>query len=213
MDLDERAVASAVERQSEAARSRLLCHAPVDLTKMLDRLERWAALRVTERELILHPAQAAGAIARETSAPFEVVISACILTQLHRAALNMMTDQHRLYPAVRQIVTLTHLRTLLRLLSPGGRALLVTDICSSEIDPLSGAEPGADLRPLMGELLAAGRAFGVANPKEIAAIVHDDPELGQRSQLSEPLDAWLWQAGPERRFLVYAAELARKAEG
>jgi SAM-dependent methyltransferase len=212
VDLDEQALAYAVERQPESVRSRLFAHAPIDLTGMLDRLERWAAMRVTERELIVHPDETSRAVERQTAAPFDVVVSACVLTQLHRAPLNTLTDRHRLYFAVRQIVTLTHLRTLLRLLTPGGRALLVTDVCSSEIDPLSGAEPGVDLRALMQQLLAAGRAIGVADPVALSAMVREDPTLGRHGELSGPLDAWLWQASPERRFLVYASELVRKTE-
>jgi hypothetical protein len=61
----------------------------------------------------------------------------------------------------------------------------------------------------MVELLAAGRAIGVAAPEPLSRVVREDPVLARFTTLSEPLEAWLWQAGPERRFLVYALELLR----
>jgi hypothetical protein len=48
-------------------------------------------------------------------------------------------------------------------------------------------------------------------PALLRAIVSDDPILGRAIELSEPLDAWLWQNGPDTSFIVYALELSQRA--
>jgi hypothetical protein len=124
---------------------------------------------------------------------------------MHFALLSVLTDRHPLFEALRQTLTLTHLRTLAQLLAPGGRALLITDLSSSEIHPLGETASPAEL---MQELVQGGSVFGIAHPGHLRAIANDDPVL-QKLEISEPLEAWIWHDGPSRRFLVYALELAR----
>jgi hypothetical protein len=64
----------------------------------------------------------------------------------------------------------------------------------------------------MHEVLQTGEVFYVANPGLLRSMLEDDPVLKRDTELSEPLDAWLWQNGPEHRLLVYALALSRKAQ-
>src|SRR5262249_29984702 len=121
--------------------------------------------------------------------------------------LNVMSSDHRLFEAVRQLVNLAHLRTLAGLLAPDGRALLATDVASDEDYPLAGVAPASDLRPFLGELAAAGKVVFAVPPDLLAWTVREDPVLTRTVTLSEPITAWLWHNGPQRIFLVYAVEL------
>jgi hypothetical protein len=123
----------------------------------------------------------------------------------------VLGDRHQLFIALRELLTLTHLRTLSRLTAPGGSALLVTDLCDDTMFPPGRPRDADDLGPLMNELVKAGQVIYSAHPELLQITLRDDPVL-QRSfgpvQRSAP---WLWQNGPKRRFLVYALTLPRKA--
>jgi hypothetical protein len=67
------------------------------------------------------------------------------------------------------------------------------------------------VRPLMDEVVRKGEVFYVAHPVLLRSMLENDPVLKPDTELSEPLDAWLWQNGPEHRFLVYALGMSRKA--
>jgi hypothetical protein len=129
------------------------------------------------------------------------------LTQLQLFALDVLTATHRLFEAVRQIVNLTHLRTLARLITPEGKAILATDLISSKTYPLDKLEPGTDLTKLMADLLATNNAIYTANPELLAWMGREDPMLSRRVQMFPPQDVWLWNNGPELVFLVYAMEM------
>jgi hypothetical protein len=67
------------------------------------------------------------------------------------------------------------------------------------------------LRDLLVELIRQGRVIHVVRPDVLSQVVSEDPALGKMVTVSPVLDAWLWQNGPERTFLVYALELSRRA--
>jgi hypothetical protein len=211
VDIDAQAVGRARARVSAEARARLFLHAPVDLSGMFHELERWARLQVTPQELMAAPARGAQRIASALPGPFEVVVSSCLLTQLQLTLLRLLGDQHRLFFALRELLTLTHLRTLSALSRPSGCALLVTDLCDDSAFPAGRPSNAADLAPLMKELVEAGRVIYSAHPGLFQVTLQDDPVLQRTfapAQLSQP---WLWQNGPGLRFLVYALTLPRKA--
>jgi hypothetical protein len=211
VDVDGEALKRAVERQPETIRQRITRHAPVDLSGMLDKVERWRQFQLTREDLVYHPENTAAEIERRCHGPFDVVLSACVLTQMQLSVLRGFGDTHRLFPAVTETLKLTHLRTLHRLLVPGGRAILATDLTSSQIRPLDPQSSDADMRPLMDEVVRKGEVFYVAHPVLLRSMLENDPVLKPDTELSEPLDAWLWQNGPEHRFLVYALGMSRKA--
>jgi hypothetical protein len=210
VDIDEVAVTRARERVPEGPRSRLSTHAPLDLSGMFQDIERWRRMQVTPQELMAAPAAGAKRIAAALPGPFDVVASTCLLTQLQLTLLQLLGDTHQLFVALREFLTLTHLRTLAALTKPGGRALLVTDLCSAEVFPKGRPRNDADLAPLMQELVDKGHVIHSSHPELIRATLDDDPVLARsfdHGQLSPP---WLWQNGPDRRFLVYALTLPRK---
>ena len=214
VDIDGDAVGCAIARAHESARPRLRAHAPVDLSGVLEQLPRWKAFDVTAEELMAHPGHRARAIAAALPGPFDVVLSACLLTQLQLSVLRALSDQHRLFEAARQIVNLVHLRNMRHLLAKGGRGLLVTDATSDQICELGRIEQlerAADRVVALTTLASTGKLFYAVEPGLVELTCQSDPEL-QRGLRIEPIrDAWLWRNGPQRTFLCYALEFERVA--
>ena len=209
VDIDVAALARARERVPQGPRSRLLAHAPVDLSGIFEHMERWRRMQVTPQELVVAPANGAQRIAATLPGPFDVVASTCLLTQLQLSLLQLLGEGHQLFLALREFLTLTHLRTLAALTKPGGRALLITDLCEASAFPPGRPRDDADLLAVMDELVAAGRVIYAAHPEPIQIALGDDPVLKRAFGPAEQMQPWLWQNGPKHRFLVYAFSLPR----
>jgi hypothetical protein len=209
VDIDEDALGRAYARQDAATQARLFLHAPIDLSGLFDRIEAWRDFRVTPDELAAYPEDASNRIVKSLPGPFDVVVSACILTQMQLSMLSALSASHRLFEASRQLLNVMHLRTLAKLLVPKGKAILASDLSSNLLFPLS---PGAtDLKAVLVDVLSAGKFFYAAHPDLLAWTSQEDPVLRRLARVSPPLDAWLWQNGTDRTFLVYALELERLA--
>ncbi|HKO53039.1 MAG TPA: hypothetical protein VJV79_35260 [Polyangiaceae bacterium] len=209
VDIDAEALERAFTRQEPATRERLVLHAPVDLSGLLDRIDRWSEFQVTPEELMGHAEVTAGQIRERVAGPFDVVLSACMLSQMQLSVLNVLSERHRLFQAVRWTLNLTHFRTLAALTRPSGRGMFATDVSSGQLFAFDAVRPDADCLALLGELSTTGRVFDFADPKKLAALLDDDPVLRAAFQPFQVSGAWLWQNGPETKFLVYASELCR----
>jgi hypothetical protein len=209
VDIDDAALAGACERQPASARAKLFRHAPVDLSGFMDKLDKWAAGHAQPEDLMELPVRTSRELLARLPGPFDVVLSSCLLTQIHFTALNVLSDKHPLFEAVREIASLTHLRVLAALTAPGGRALLATELASNVDRPLPEIAPGRDPGELLREVVDAGQSIHVSDPRRLAWLAQIDPMLRGAVRMSEPLGAWLWQNGAERVFLVYAVELRR----
>jgi hypothetical protein len=210
VDIDAAALDAAIARQEPRVRDRLVPHAPVDLSGLLGKLERWGRLETTEAELLSHHRQTADALSRQLGS-HDVVVSASCITQMQLSVLRALGDQHQLFDATRHVLAVTHLHALHALTKPGGRALLITDVLSSERHAaLSELPADASALPVLRQLMAAEQMIYIARPGLFHLLHREDPELRQTSSLSAPLAAWLWQNGPDVRFLVYAMALDRK---
>ena len=210
VDIDAEALARAFGRQDPATQERLVLHGSVDLSGLLDRIDRWSRFQVTQTELMEHGETTSRQLRERLAGPFDVVLSACMLSQMQLSVLNVLTDQHRLFDAVRWTLNLTHLRTLAELTQPAGRALFATDVSSDRLSPLDHLAPDADCLALVRELSNAGRVFDFANPQRLTALFRDDPVLRCVFWPFDLHDAWVWNNGPEMKFLVYVSELHRR---
>jgi hypothetical protein len=209
VDIDDSALARAYARQDAATQARLFLHGPVDLSGLFDRLEAWRSFRVTPEELTAYPDDASNRIVESLPGPFDVVVSACILTQMQLSMLSGLSASHRLFEAARQLLNVMHLRTVAKLLVPHGRAVLASDLSSNLLFPLS--PEATDLKAVLIDVLGAGKFFYAAHPDLLAWASREDPVLRRLARVSPPLDVWLWKNGTERTYLVYALELERIA--
>jgi hypothetical protein len=209
VDIDASALERAFVRQDQATRARLVLHAPVDVSGLLDRIDRWSRFQVTPEELMGHAEATAAQLRAELAGPFDVVLSACMLSQMQLSVLNVLSERHRLFEAVRWTLNLTHFRTLAALTAASGCALFATDVSSGQLHALGALTPEVDCKALVQELASAGKVFDFADPRRLAALFRDDPVLRAAFQSFEVSQAWLWNNGPEAKFLVYASELRR----
>jgi hypothetical protein len=159
------------------------------------------------------PARVSNELSERLGGPFDVVVSACLLSQMLLTARRILGDRHPLFDAANLVLTLSHLRALLQLTAQSGRAWLVTDVSSNEIAPLGEAKSGENLVPFMQRLHLENKLFHAVSPPMLLSIASEDPLLAREASLSQPMDAWLWRNGPARTFLVYGSELRHRAPG
>jgi hypothetical protein len=214
LDLDAEAVQRARARQPADIAAKLVVHAPLDFSGSYHRL---AAVRNKP----LTPAQLAGlpdeALARVLTAlpglpgHFDTVVSACCLSQIMHSCY-LALGRHDQLDGIAAALARIHIRVLMSLVRPGGQALLVSDMVSTETFPLEemwGAQPpGA----LLTELERTGNFLSGTAPTFIKRLLATDPVaaqlVGQPPRLGEP---WLWRLGPDLSFLVYALSVCRRA--
>lgn len=209
VDIDPSALERAYVRQDAEIRARLFLHTPIDLSGLMERVERWQKMQVTPNDLLAYPDAASDAIVARLPGPFDMVVSACVLTQMQLTMLNALSASHQLFEATRQLLNVMHLRTLAKLLLPGGSAVIANDVTSNNLVPT--LPDAADARAALAEALQSGRCFYATHPDLLRWTSHEDPVLQKLAQVSSPLDVWLWQNGAARTFLVYAMELRRVA--
>jgi len=209
VDLDAAALERAVARQNAPTRARLACRAPVDVSGMLGRLARWQSSQVTPEELVELPSAVARELRFRVGGTFDVVLSACMLTQMQLGLLTVLGENHRLFEAARFTLTLSHWRALSELTVSGGRILLASDLTSNDIAPAILTTPEGELSALAERLASEGHVFQVAHPSLLRAMVKDDPVLAGELALRPELSAWLWQNGATRTFLVQTLEARR----
>jgi hypothetical protein len=214
VDLDAEAVGKARDRVGAPLRSRLIVHAPVDLSGILDRLEQWSAHPPPAAAL---PDEVRAAVARVVGllpGPFDVAVSCCMLTQMQLVLLEMVGDRNARFEDLRTALGRIHVRTLGSLLTPGGVALLVTDLTANETyPPLDDLAPDVDLRALMSNLITVGNVIHAAHPGLLSAEMRRDPQLKAAYAVRFPVGPWVWHNGPRKTFLVYALEIAAKGPG
>lgn len=209
VDLDASALERARERQPLTVQRQLTCHAPVDVSGLLDRIGRWARFEVTPQELMDHATSTAIAVHAAIGGTFDVVASACMLSQMQLDVLQALGEQHRLFQAVRWTLNLTHFRCLAMLTRSGGTALFATDATGNHLWPALDTD---DSSATLATLEAATRAraiFDFAAVDQIGALLLDDPVLRQAFGDWALTDAWVWANGPVARLLVYTCELRR----
>ena len=211
VDIDAAALEAGVRRQPLAEASRLRLHAGVDLTGIADRFGMWektpptiADLEAAARDVLALPAPPIGG-------PFDVVLSPCLLSQLVGYAGDVLGKDHPRRRDLLLALRTRHLRTLVDLLAPGGLAVLVCDVASSEGVPALGDDRKPDLDDLLNRLSYTGRHFDGLAPDAVEAALKHDPLVGPLLSNVQLVRPWLWRLGPKRTFLVYAACVRRSA--
>jgi hypothetical protein len=200
VDIDGPALARAVARQADEVRPRLRRHV-VDLAGLsARRLGRWKRSPPDAAEIESAANAALDAILTKLGGPYDVVASACVLTQMAFSLREELGERHPALEAVRFALMRTHLSTLVGLTAPGGVALFVSDVVSSTTYPLAEPAAGRTTTDLLRDVVASGAGYFAANPELLAGLLAEagTPEL---------LDPWLWTGPLDRTYLVYALRL------
>jgi hypothetical protein len=201
VDLDGKALARAVARQEAPVRARLHRHGEIDLAGLSSRrLARWRRAPPDADEIEQAIAATLDGLIARLPGPFEVVVSACVLTQMAFALREALGEGHPALEPVRHALIRAHLSTLVSLTGEGGAALFATDLVSSNFYPLDEVPPDADLEDVLRKVVASGASYYAANPELASAILSE-------AGAPERLPPWLWTGPLGRTYLVYALRL------
>jgi len=213
VDLDGQALKRGAEQLPQAQRGQLQLLAPVDLTGLLAKLGE-VSQTTTAATCAGWVSDAVSRVASSlgSGSAFDVVASCCVMTQMSWALTQALGAGHSLLPNLREAVVQIHLRSMARLLKPGGRMLLSCDLISSEHYPLDALPEGTDLKQLMPRFLATGNYYQGANPLLVRRLLSRDEELSRVLGAPNALEPWLWQGPKGRIYFVYALVAKRRLD-
>jgi hypothetical protein len=203
VDLDGQALRRARARVPEAVARRLVLHGDVDLTGLLDGVERWGEDDAALAELA---AEAASLLAARLGRTFDVVLSSCVLSQLCTPFLRVLARRPAEWVTLMRAVGRTHFELAARLTRPGGTAVVLGD---SYYAPASApaATPTWDQLDPQAVLAMQSGIMRLRDPRFLAELVAGPPvrHLLTSARLSDP---WLWHV-EDALMLVYAVILQR----
>jgi hypothetical protein len=149
-------------------------------------------------------------VVNQLPGPFDVVVSACLLSQLmHTCRLALGPDNPALID-IANVMVIAHLRTALALTAPGGTTIVVTDTASSKTYPL--VELWDDQPPLalLDQLERSDNVLSGTAPTYLRRLLLRDPALGPLLKGGPRLvSPWLWDLGDEVTLLAYALVMER----
>jgi hypothetical protein len=208
-DLDQDAVGRARARQPADVAERLIVHAPVDLCGVLPQLKSFASKPPSRSQIAAMRLASADAVVAAGQGPFDVVLSACLLSQIMHTCRVALGSGHPQLEIIADTLAVAHLRAMVRLLSPGGTGLLVTDTSSSDIYPLeanwSARSPVALLELLQDEQ----KLLGGTDPSLLLRTLDRDEVVAPLVGPPSVIEPWLWKMGP-LTMLVYAIGFRRR---
>lgn len=205
IDLDGEALAAGLAAQQARLRpaavdaSNIALHV-FDATGALPNLEafraapqRQGAWEAALRAVDEGPVEAPGA-------PYDVVGSVGLLSQLLDLARRASAGRADAWE-LQRLVRRRHLRLAVDSTAPGGTAIVVFEVVSSDTLPALRDVADADLPELVLNAVVAGNFFTGLNPLALAQAVVDDPALSGRVARCKLAPPWRWNFGPR----IYAA--------
>ena len=201
-DVDGVACDAAVKRATIEAR----VHA-VELTGLVDRLATWKETPPEPKALRSLTAEASRGVAARLPGPFDVVISAGLLSQIVLAAIETLGLEHAAFGPVSVSLVVAHLQLALGLLRPGGALVLVVDTAPRPPGFFEALPETSSLSELLAELEALRQCVPATELGfVVSALRHLAP--GAAIEMSEP---WLWPIAHDRTSLVYGLVCRRPA--
>jgi hypothetical protein len=210
VDLDGEALARAVADLPAALRARVTTHGGVDLSGCLDRIDAWGDALPYDADLASHAATTAEAIGARLGATFDVVLSACVLSQLAHPLQSTLALGREDWTRLFSLTTRLHLQTIAALTRPGGTGVIACDVLCH-----AAREVGAIRQRVGPDRLGHALLQAV----ETRAI-RPDPDPGALAQVLESAafsslvdrvfitDPWHWDLGTTSQ-IVYAVLFRR----
>lgn len=194
IDLDGNALSLGAARQGLAGHPALRLHGQVDVTGAFDIIASWNPLTSVEpahlHALAGWPIERAS---RTLPREFDVVISACLLSQLFETVNHALGRTHQNLSAVRRAVLAGHLRLISALTAARGTSILVTEITSSDTLPSLARIPESSLLSLPDRLEREGNVFSHLHRSAFLDAIGRDPVLRDRVKPRETAGVWRWR--------------------
>jgi hypothetical protein len=140
----------------------------------------------------------------------DVVASCCMLSQLTSQAIAPIGVAHPRAVEVALAVRDAHLMLLASLLRPGGRALLLTDVASTETFPEIATAPEDGLGELLREIEGTSGCFAGTSPAGAAHALRTDGRLEPLVEGVATHGPWRWQLLEDRVQLVVGTSFTRR---
>jgi hypothetical protein len=210
IDVDEEALEHAVAGLPPAVRARVTLHGGVDLSGCLDLIDDWSDGVPGDEALAARADEAAAALARRLGRTFDLVLSACLLSQLCHPLQNTLAlaapDWRRLFTTVTRV----HLGTLAQLTRPGGTGVIACDVLCHAGQAIDAVQARVGRASLGEALIAALERGGLApepDPRALARLLEGSPydRLVDRVFVTEP---WAWDLGATMQ-VVYGVVFRR----
>lgn len=201
VDCDAVALAAGIERQGLMDHPSLMLRGGIDL------------LGLPADAAELRPADLIRAVANHQPliepGSFDVVGSLCALSQLIEAGANLWGAEHPETTDLIQAIRLRHLQVMAESLQPGGCAILISDLVSSDTAPQLQTLPASQLAAFVADCIARRNFFTGLNPAVILDLLRSDPWFASRIESAEPIGPWKWDQGGQIR-AVFAVRFRRR---
>jgi hypothetical protein len=208
VDVDAEALERGRARLPAHVRDRVVPHAPCDLSGFIDHLDDWGDDLPPQGVLAARGRDVAREIAARIGQTFDVVVSACALSQLAHPFQNSWALTGGEWQRLFDTITDVHLATLIALTRPGGTGVIACDVLSHAgpaLREILDRTPRAALAEVLAEAVRSGRLPANPDPHTLARRLEEGasgPSIERgpvRVHVTEP---WLWDLGPTVQ-LVY----------
>ena len=170
-------------RQEVASHPRLRLHGGVDVTAALGILsDRTPMSELASADFEAMAAWPASRTAMVLPGGFDRVASTCLLSQILETAAHSLGKGHRQLADAEAALRAGHLRLMARLAAPGGEAVLVTDVVSSQMLAALPDLPAEALAGLLTRLGRKGNHFRGVHPRQILAALRPTRPSGRSSR-------------------------------
>jgi hypothetical protein len=167
----------------------------VDLSGCLEQLDAWGDDLPGDEALATFAPRAAWVLADRVGRRFDVVLSACLLSQLCHPFQNALALPARDWRRLFATVTRLHLATVVRLTRPGGTGVIACDVlchAGAAVEAIRG-QLAPDLVPgALVRAVAAAELPPDPDPAAVAALLSASPDEVDRVFVTEP---WAWDLG------------------
>jgi hypothetical protein len=211
IDVDRQAVERGVSQQGLTDDHRIRIIAPCDLSTVYEELSLVRLGRPDREELLGTCMSKLERTLDLGLASFDVVCSAGLLTQIIDSAGYAVGESDPMYWPLVSALRRQHLLLLLELTRPGGAAVLITEIVSSDTCPKLSSVSDVQLARLLQQEIAAHNFFTGTNPAAIGRLLRTDGRISRLltdALLSSP---WLWSF-KTRTYATYGITMRRRGE-
>ncbi len=218
VDLDEAALQAAALRQGVEGEASIQRHTATDVTGIGTQLSEWSPQQPVEDSDVEGVIKEANSFVgleaplANLPAPFDMVVSTCLISQLIEGVVKTLGEQHPRFVDLLCAVRGGHLRLMTALTAPGGYGLLVTDVVSAVTAPALRTMTDEQLPDALTRWIKAGNFFHGVNPLVLMRQFQSDPVVAPRVEEFSLIRPWRWKLG-SRVFAVTAIKYSRANSG
>lgn len=207
IDLDAAALGRLVHRTKPHLRRKLRVMAPIDVSGALDVLAHWGKLGVPRsHELSELPELACGRVLESIGPSFDAVVSCCVLSQILVSCADALGPRHPQLRLVGAGLVVAHLSALVRLVAPGGCALVATDAVTSRWFPFHGQ---GNATAIMAAARDAGKLIPGTDPAFLKELLESDDAIAPFIASAAFFAPWIWHVAKGLTAVAYTLQLCR----